>query len=239
MRLSTRSVVVSAILVGQVANAFVPGRAVSGPPASRISVAAAATSTDFGEDCGCGIFLGDPPERVRTGLDVREAIRTKNFYTISGDETNMDELIGEPNASSARPSIVVLVRFLGCPMCHEQVLRWSKQRDELERQGIQLVVMSLGTPEKGRDLVAHLGIDNGEDLLFVDPENAVYDALDLNRGVRRTFFSVDTPYALLDRMTSEGGMNYLVEVLKKYAKGASATWNFHSNDISCICFWES
>jgi hypothetical protein len=54
---------------------------------------------------------------------------------------------------------------------------------------------------------------------FSDPENALYDSLDLNRGVKETFFSISTPFAFLDRLTKPGGTRELVEVLSKWNKG--------------------
>ena len=85
--------------------------------------------------------------------------------------------------------------------------------------GIQLVVVSIGKPENGQKLVDHLGIENGETLLYVDPQNVLYDALDLNRGVSRTFFNVNTPFSFLDRFTRTDGTKELGEVLSKWNKG--------------------
>lgn len=52
-----------------------------------------------------------------------------------------------------------------------------------------------------------------------DPENALYDDLDLRRGVKETFFSISTPLAFLDRFTKKDGMKDLIEVLSKWNKG--------------------
>jgi len=67
-------------------------------------------------------------------------------------------------------------------------------------------------------LIDHLGIPRGEEYLYVDPENALYDALYLNRGVKETFFSVGTPFAFLDRITKKDGLKDLTEVLAKWNK---------------------
>jgi hypothetical protein len=104
-------------------------------------------------------------------------------------------------------------------LCQEYILQWNKRRDELEQLGIQLIMVSIGLPEKGRQLVEHLGVDNGEMLLYVDPENGLYDALELNKGIGRTFFDINTPFAFLDRFTKEEGTKELTEVLSKYSKG--------------------
>lgn len=53
----------------------------------------------------------------------------------------------------------------------------------------------------------------------LDPDNSLYDALDLNRGIKETFFSPSTPLSFLDRFTRKDGMSNLVEVLSKWNKG--------------------
>ena len=54
--------------------------------------------------------------------------------------------------------------------------------------------------------------------ILSDPDNVIYDALDLNRGVRETFFSISTPFAFLDRLTKPDGMKDLMNVLSKWNK---------------------
>jgi hypothetical protein len=54
---------------------------------------------------------------------------------------------------------------------------------------------------------------------LLDPENAVYDTLALNKGVQATFFSPSTPFAFLDRFLKPDGTKELVEVLSKWNKG--------------------
>jgi hypothetical protein len=45
--------------------------------------------------------------------------------------------------------------------------------------------------------------------------------LDLNRGIKETFFTPTTPLSFLDRFTKKDGMTNLVEVLSKWNKGES------------------
>jgi len=61
--------------------------------------------------------------------------------------------------------------------------------------GVTLAIVSIGKPESGKELLQHLEVPDGEKLLFVDPDNEAYDNLDLNRGVRLTFFSPATSWA--------------------------------------------
>lgn len=78
-------------------------------------------------------------------------------------------------------------------------------------------MISIGKPEIGAKLCDHLGIKGGEELIFVDPENQLYDDLDLNRGVVRTLFNPATPESILERMKNNDAA-LLGEVLGKWSK---------------------
>jgi len=107
-------------------------------------------------------------------------------------------------------------------LCQELILQWSKRVYELERLGIKLVLVSIGTPDKGKKLVDHLEFEGGEDYLYVDPDNLLYDATGANRGVGRTFFNINTPFSFLDRIQKPDGLKELTEtVLPKWNKGKS------------------
>lgn len=56
-----------------------------------------------------------------------------------------------------------------------------------------------------------------------DPDNAIYDDLDLNRGLKETFFTPSTPLSFLERFTEKDGMNNLMEVLSKWNEGMYLT----------------
>jgi len=90
--------------------------------------------------------------------------------------------------------------------------------DEFLAEGVKVVIVSIGKPEIAKELVSHLGLTNGEEYLFVDPENALYNELDLNKGLKETFFSVSTPFAFLDRIVKKDGLKELIEVLGKWNK---------------------
>jgi len=103
-------------------------------------------------------------------------------------------------------------------LCQENLVQWNQRLDELE--GTRIVIVSIGLPEKAKYLAEHLGLGtNADQLLFVDPENGLYDALQLNRGVDRTFFNINTPYSMVDRFTKKDGMKQLTGVLGKWNKG--------------------
>jgi hypothetical protein len=98
-------------------------------------------------------------------------------------------------------------------------VQWSRRIQDLRSRNVTLVLVSVGRPEVGRQLVEHLNFQDGDEYLFVDPENALYDRLELNRGVQRTFFNANTAFAFLDRFTRRNGTKDLQDVLSKWSKG--------------------
>jgi len=76
-------------------------------------------------------------------------------------------------------------------------------------------MVSIGKPEVGKQLIEHLSIKNGEDFIFADPENIVYNDLYLNKGLQATFFNPATPLALGNRLLNSNTKE-LIEVLKKW-----------------------
>ena len=52
-------------------------------------------------------------------------------------------------------------------MCQEFILQWSKRIDELDDLGVTVVMISIGKPEVGKELIDHLVLDGAERYLFV------------------------------------------------------------------------
>jgi AhpC/TSA antioxidant enzyme len=102
-------------------------------------------------------------------------------------------------------------------------VQWSRRLPELASNNIRLVLVSVGKPHVAKQLIQHLEFANGEEHLFVDPTNELYDSLDLNRGVQRTFFNANTAFAFLDRFTKTDGTKELGEVLSKWSQGTVAS----------------
>jgi len=78
---------------------------------------------------------------------------------------------------------------------------------------VRLVAVGIGTAARGREFCDHVGFPT--DNLFCDPENAAYEALGLNKGVEATFFTIDTPLAILERAKKNNAKDLL---------GATARW---------------
>lgn len=92
------------------------------------------------------------------------------------------------------------------------MVSYGKIHNLLQANGMNLILVSVGTPEKAKLLLDHLDVTIN---LYVDPTNAAYDALDLRRGIDRTFGNINTPLAFLDRWKRQDTGN-LQEVLQKW-----------------------
>mmetsp|Transcript_15156 Transcript_15156/g.22349 ORF Transcript_15156/g.22349 Transcript_15156/m.22349 type:complete len:143 (-) Transcript_15156:244-672(-) len=83
-------------------------------------------------------------------------------------------------------------------------------------------MVSIGKASVGKELVSHLELEekHGDEFIFADPHNALYDELDLNRGLD-TMAPVrpSTAFAFLDRFTKPDGMKELNVVLGKWING--------------------
>ena len=72
----------------------------------------------------------------------------------------------------------------------------------LEKEGCKLLAIGIGTVERANEFCDHVGFP--KEILLSDPENAAYDALQLQKGVVDTFFTPDTPFAILRRLQADG-----------------------------------
>lgn len=114
--------------------------------------------------------------------------------------------------------------------------------DDNASSSITLIMISIGTTTNLNKLLHHLSLvqpslppsplssssslsslsssslPSWKDILYVDPENKLYDALLLNKGVKETFFSIGTSFSFLKRFTTRGGTKELGEVLSKWNK---------------------
>lgn len=84
---------------------------------------------------------------------------------------------------------------------------------KLKQQDCKVFLVSIGTPETGKKFAAKTNFP--EQLLFADPENAAYDALDLRKGFLVTYISPMTPIALATRAI-RSGLKDLGDVLKDW-----------------------
>lgn len=79
-----------------------------------------------------------------------------------------------------------------------------------------LAIVSIGKAEVGKKLCEHLGVVGGEEFIFADPENEVYDRLELNRGWN-TMIRPATAFRFKDRIFGSGEpLDELFNVLGKW-----------------------
>lgn len=94
------------VLLPQPTDAFAPPSLVRQHLATTTTLAAV-LSADENPDCGCTIYSGKPSDKARA-VDPRRAIGTAPLFSVNGDQTSIDELIGTRGTA-----IVVFLRSLG------------------------------------------------------------------------------------------------------------------------------
>lgn len=75
-------------------------------------------------------------------------------------------------------------------------------------------MVGIGTVERANEFCEHVGFPKAN--LLADPENAAYSALQLKSGVRTTFFTESTPFAILDRVKEQQKRQDLVDSLTNW-----------------------
>jgi thioredoxin-dependent peroxiredoxin len=78
-----------------------------------------------------------------------------------------------------RPAAVVFLRYFGCPICRQQVLRMRNDREQFERAGMEVVLVGHGGPEDARRFVEARPVPFR---VLVDPSRAAYERYGLKRG---------------------------------------------------------
>ena len=92
--------------------------------------------------------------------------------------------------------------------CQELAATLDREaRPRLEENGVQLLVVGIGTLETARKFTEHVPFP--PELLLADPDNAAYSALELKKGVAATFFNPETPLSILRRAQQDGAADLL------------------------------
>ncbi|MBB6146532.1 peroxiredoxin [Silvibacterium bohemicum] len=73
-----------------------------------------------------------------------------------------------------RPILLVFLRHFGCSFCRQTLDDVSKIHSELDRRGVQVVFVHLGTPERAKPFFDHYHLSSVERIS--DPEGRLYAA---------------------------------------------------------------
>jgi peroxiredoxin Q/BCP len=78
-----------------------------------------------------------------------------------------------------RPAAVIFLRYFGCPICRQQVLRLRNDWERFERAGMEVVLVGHGGPDDARRFVEARPVPIR---VLVDPSRAAYERFGLKRG---------------------------------------------------------
>ncbi len=94
--------------------------------------------------------------------------------------------------SEVEPLMVVFLRHSGCIFCRETLDELHRLRSAIDETGVGLVVVHMGMPDEGEELIERYGLD-GVDMIS-DPLRELYQAFHLQQG---TFVQLFGPRVFL------------------------------------------
>jgi peroxiredoxin/uncharacterized membrane protein HdeD (DUF308 family) len=115
----------------------------------------------------------------------------------AGPGLKLEQVLGETRTakgeslldlSRQQNLLVVCVRHSGCTYCREAVHDLAQQQSELKSAGVRTVVVHMGTPAQGDELLQRYGCD-GIDMVS-DPSRRIYRALRLRLGSLSELFGI-------------------------------------------------
>lgn len=98
---------------------------------------------------------------------------------------------------------------------HQELAKqlWRDVIPQLDPAGIKLFFVSIGPPKRGLEFCELTQFP--ADRMLADPENILYDAIGFCKGIMSTFFKVDTPFAIYQRILG-GRINDLVNATRNW-----------------------
>ncbi len=104
--------------------------------------------------------------------------------------------------SNERPLLLVFLRQFGCPFCREAMTDLSEQRQRIESEGVQPVLVHMTSEHYARQILSVYELD---DLPRVsDPEQVFYHNFGLRRGSFWQIFGMKTWFRLLSASLAKG-----------------------------------
>ncbi len=175
-----RNLLVGGALLAAAATAFSPAAVITSSHSLSLAEhnlqrTVCFSSVSNGADCGCGsakTISGSPSEQARL-INPKEALSRSTVYRLDGSPVSVSNLLTDG------VNLVVLTRSFGWPFCQEQIILYDQLLDKTK---FNFVLISIGKPEIGLELCDHLGINNGQEYIYADPENDCYSKLALNSG---------------------------------------------------------
>lgn len=107
---------------------------------------------------------------------------------LSHIETNKGNNLSE--LSHQHHILLVFLRHFGCVYCKESMYDISKQRNNIERQGIKIILVHMADHETASAYFKKFKIDSLEQI--ADPECKVYSSFGLVKGTVSQLFGLKT-----------------------------------------------
>jgi len=118
--------------------------------------------------------------RTLSHIDTSTAGVAPSNFKIILQETTLSNGNSLSAQSYESPVLVVFLRHFGCTFCRETAADIARQRQLIEAEDVQIVMVHMATMEAGREFFSDYGLD---DILQVsDIRKHLYHAFELKRG---------------------------------------------------------
>jgi peroxiredoxin len=105
--------------------------------------------------------------------------------------------------SRERPQLLMFIRHSGCTFCREMLADLRQQLPTIRQQGLEPVVVQMGSRETGRKLLDSFGLNDVA--VVADPERRLYRACELPLG---TLTQIAGPYVIARALSSGSLFRY-------------------------------
>jgi len=106
----------------------------------------------------------------KTQLKTGDTAPNITLKTMDGTDVQLSDIWQRGN------TIVTFIRHFGCPACRAMLRELEENKADLERRGLQVVAIGMGTPKRTQDFVAEMAVTFP---ILADPRRTAYDAYHL------------------------------------------------------------
>jgi peroxiredoxin len=95
-------------------------------------------------------------------------------FSMTQDGRSLGEM------SESAPLLLVFLRHSGCTFCREVLTELGRQREEIEKRGVEIVLIHMSDEEKAEEFIPRYGLEGVA--LVSDIDRILYKAAGLKRG---------------------------------------------------------
>ncbi|MEM7811969.1 MAG: peroxiredoxin-like family protein [Planctomycetota bacterium] len=118
--------------------------------------------------------------RAHTGRVANPGRQTEPEFADAIDSVRSSNGESLAELSDGQDAAVLFLRHSGCTFCREAASDLARTRDEIERSGTRLALVTMSSPADAKTFLKKYSLDDLP--IFSDPDRVLYRAFELRRG---------------------------------------------------------